>query len=225
MGEVQESEANKKKNKKSYRLTDQAGRNEFDTPANNEQPGTTAMNHLMIDIETLGTNSDAPVLSIGAAFFDPDTSEVKAAFHEKIEFESACEGRELCPHTVKWWLEQSKEAQDALMKGKRLKQADALASFVFWIVAHSGEMEKIRPWGNGATFDISILESLLLANDIKVPWKYYNVRDVRTIVDCAKPLIKRDSIPFEGVKHDALADALHQVKYVSAMWQALRKAA
>jgi hypothetical protein len=31
---------------------------------------------------------------------------------------------------------------------------------------------------------------------------------------------KRD-MPFDGVAHNALADAHHQVKYVSAIWQRL----
>lgn len=181
------------------------------------------MNHLMIDLETLGTNHDAPVLSLGAVFFNPDTGETGETFHQKIEFESACEGRNLSPSTVKWWLEQSKEAQNELLAGESVTQGKALANFLLWVVNNCPDIKNVKPWGNGATFDISILESLLSANNIVTPWKYYNVRDVRTIVDCAKPLVKRDSVPFEGVKHDALADAIHQAKYVSLMWQALRK--
>lgn len=33
---------------------------------------------------------------------------------------------------------------------------------------------------------------------------------------------KRD-MPFEGTRHNALADAIHQAQYVSAIWQRLIK--
>ncbi|OPX51360.1 hypothetical protein B5P53_11960 [Citrobacter portucalensis] len=33
----------------------------------------------------------------------------------------------------------------------------------------------------------------------------------------------RFDIPFEGSMHNALSDARHQVKYVSAIWQRLTK--
>ncbi len=31
------------------------------------------MNHLMVDLETMGNGPYAPVISIGAVFFDPNT--------------------------------------------------------------------------------------------------------------------------------------------------------
>lgn len=34
----------------------------------------------------------------------------------------------------------------------------------------------------------------------------------------------RRDIPFEGDRHNALADAKHQAKYVSAIWQRLIRA-
>ena len=33
------------------------------------------MNHLMVDLETMGNGPYAPVISIGAVFFDPNTGE------------------------------------------------------------------------------------------------------------------------------------------------------
>ncbi|MDK3076793.1 3'-5' exoribonuclease domain-containing protein [Enterobacter hormaechei] len=48
-------------------------------------------------------------------------------------------------------------------------------------------------------------------------------RDVRTIVELGKTVgcKPRYEIPFEGEPHKAISDALHQVKYVSAIWQRL----
>ncbi|WP_265102082.1 3'-5' exonuclease [Yersinia proxima] len=75
-------------------------------------------------------------------------------------------------------------------------------------------------WGNGSIFDITILESWFASVDVAVPWEFGNVRDVRTVVDLS-PLNVKDFIR-EGVHHNALDDAIHQAKYVSAMIQSLR---
>ncbi|EGT5682539.1 endodeoxyribonuclease [Cronobacter turicensis] len=47
------------------------------------------------------------------------------------------------------------------------------------------------------------------------------IRDVRTIVEMGRAagFHPRYEIPFEGDLHNALADAKHQVKYVSTIWQ------
>ncbi|EMQ3548812.1 3'-5' exoribonuclease, partial [Escherichia coli O111:H5] len=37
--------------------------------------------HLMIDLETMGTNTNAPIVVIGAVFFDPQTGEIGPVFY------------------------------------------------------------------------------------------------------------------------------------------------
>jgi hypothetical protein len=51
--------------------------------------------------------------------------------------------------------------------------------------------------------------------------------DVRTIVELGRKLLNFDpkkDMPFKGEKHNALADAIHQAKYVSAIYQKLAEA-
>ncbi|MBB8490579.1 RecE family exodeoxyribonuclease, partial [Escherichia coli] len=45
--------------------------------------------HLMIDLETMGKNPDAPIISIGAIFFDPQTGDVGPEFSKTIDLETA----------------------------------------------------------------------------------------------------------------------------------------
>ena len=58
------------------------------------------------------------------------------------------------------------------------------------------------------------------------PWKFWNVRDVRTVVDLAKPFrnLKKD-YKRKGTHHNALDDAIFQASYVSDMTQALQNPA
>ncbi|HBD0251015.1 TPA: 3'-5' exoribonuclease, partial [Escherichia coli] len=65
--------------------------------------------HLMIDLETMGKNPDAPIISIGAIFFDPQTGDMGPEFSKTIDLETA--GGVIDRDTIKWWLKQSREAQ------------------------------------------------------------------------------------------------------------------
>jgi hypothetical protein len=59
---------------------------------------------------------------------------------------------------------------------------------------------------------------------LSVLWKFWHERDVRTVVELGRSILgydpKRD-MPFDGAVHNALEDAQHQVKYVSAIIQLL----
>ncbi|HDD9262547.1 TPA: 3'-5' exoribonuclease, partial [Escherichia coli] len=69
--------------------------------------------HLMLDLETMGKNPDAPIISIGAIFFDPQTGDMGPEFSKTIDLETA--GGVIDRDTIKWWLKQSREAQSAIM--------------------------------------------------------------------------------------------------------------
>ncbi|EKH0276163.1 3'-5' exoribonuclease, partial [Escherichia coli] len=64
--------------------------------------------HMMIDLETMGKNPDAPLISIGAIFFDPQTGDMGPEFSKTIDLETA--GGVIDRDTIKWWLKQSREA-------------------------------------------------------------------------------------------------------------------
>ncbi|EJB8049435.1 3'-5' exoribonuclease [Escherichia coli] len=175
--------------------------------------------HLMIDIETMGKNPDAPIISIGAIFFDPQTGYMGPEFSKTIDLETA--GGVIDRATIKWWLKQSREAQSAIMTDE-IPLDDALLQLREFIDENSGEFF-VQVWGNGANFDNTILRRSYERQGIPCPWRYYNDRDVRTIVELGKAIDfdARTAIPFEGERHNALDDARYQAKYVSAIWQKL----
>ncbi|EJZ0716186.1 3'-5' exoribonuclease, partial [Escherichia coli] len=65
--------------------------------------------HLMIDLETMGKNPDAPIASIGAVFFDPQTGEQGPEFSKIIDM-GTCGGT-VDISTIEWWLQRSGEAR------------------------------------------------------------------------------------------------------------------
>ncbi|VCZ22355.1 Exodeoxyribonuclease 8 [Escherichia coli] len=175
--------------------------------------------HLMIDLKTMGKNPDAPIISIGAIFFDPQTGDMGPEFSKTIDLETA--GGVIDRDTIKWWLKQSREAQSAIMTDE-IPLDDALLQLREFIDENSGEFF-VQVWGNGANFDNTILRRSYERQGIPCPWRYYNDRDVRTIVELGKAIDfdARTAIPFEGERHNALDDARYQAKYVSVIWQKL----
>ncbi|EFH8601717.1 3'-5' exoribonuclease [Escherichia coli] len=175
--------------------------------------------HLMIDLETMGKNPDAPIISIGAIFFDPQTGDMGPEFSKTIDLDTA--GGVIDRDVIKWWLKQSREAQSAIMTDE-IPLDDALLQLREFIDENSGEFF-VQVWGNGANFDNVILRRSYERLGIPCPWRYCNDRDVRTIVELGKAIDfdARTAIPFEGERHNALDDARYQAKYVSAIWQKL----
>ena len=175
--------------------------------------------HLMIDLETMGKNPDAPIISIGAIFFDPQTGDMGPEFIKTIDLETA--GGVIDRDTIKWWFKQSREAQSAIMTDE-IPLDDALLQLREFIDENSGEFF-VQVWGNGANFDNTILRRSYERQGIPCPWRYYNDRDVRTIVELGKAIDfdARTAIQFEGERHNALDDARYQAKYVSVIWQKL----
>lgn len=179
------------------------------------------MNHVMIDLETLGTTCDAPIVAIGAVQFDPAAGKTGENFYRRIDWDSAIKSRRVSGDTLKWWMKQPDGARMEIVKNG-VSMDSALTEFSTYLsslpVAGAGH----QVWGNGATFDISMLEHAYTQYKIHTPWKFWNVRDCRTIEELAKGLLDKKDIPRAGTHHNALDDALYQCAYVSAMWQALR---
>lgn len=182
--------------------------------------------HVMVDLETMGNKSSAPIVSIGAVFFNPASGRTGAEFYAVVSLESAMLlGGLPDAGTILWWLKQSPEARSAITMGDAMPLEDALELFSDFISENSDAGSNVQVWGNGASFDNVILRSSYERANIECPWKFWNDRDVRTITEMGEAIgIKpRYDIPFEGDMHNALSDARHQVKYVSAIWQKLIK--
>ncbi|KFD76194.1 exodeoxyribonuclease VIII [Escherichia coli] len=175
--------------------------------------------HLMIDLETMGKNPDAPIASIGAVFFDPQTGEQGPEFSKIIDM-GTCGGT-VDISTIEWWLQRSGEARAAIL-ADRIPLDDALLQLREFIDENSGEFF-VQVWGNGANFDNVILRRSYERQEIPCPWRYTNDRDVRTMValGLVMDFDAHNVTTFEGERHNALHDARYQAKYVSAIWQKL----
>lgn len=158
----------------------------------------------MVDLETLSTSMDAHVLTIGAVAFD-FWGNIKEEFYRRIEFDSCARlGLRRDEKTLKWWDNQPAEARaEVFSEDNRLHIKDALLEFnKFWI-ANKGE----KLWCNGANFDEPILSTIYEKLNLEKPWKFWNVRCLRTYIDIVGLSMK----DFGFTAHHALADCKNQV--------------
>jgi len=181
--------------------------------------------HLMVDLETMGKKPGAPIVSVGGVFFDPASGKTGAEYYQVINLESSMSfGARPDASTILWWLKQSPEARSAIVVDDTVGLVEALEKFLDFIAENAANGSRtVQLWGNGSSFDCSLLEAAFELADTPFPIPHWNYRDVRTVVELGKAvgMNSRYEIPFEGDQHNALADARHQVKYVSAIWQRL----
>jgi len=178
-------------------------------------------NHVMIDLETMGTIPGSCIVSIGAVLFDPRYGIItKETFYAELDYaDQQDDGLIIDESTLAWWEDQSPRAREALLGLDDLK--DSLKDLSKWLPKDA------KVWGNGATFDISILEHCYRLYKLPIPWKFWNVRDCRTVKEMFESTrgglgtamgSGRDK---NNIAHNALHDAIHQAQYINKMWSVL----
>ena len=191
----------------------------------NTDPLNAFYTHLMLDMETMGNSPDAPIVSIGAVFFDPSTGNTGAEFYQIVSLESSMSfGMKPDASTIQWWLKQSSEARSAILVDGAMGLREVLELLADFIAENAANgSHSVQVWGNGCSFDNVILRRAYVLTETPFAVPFWNDRDVRTMVELGKSvgINPRFDIPFEGDLHNALSDARHQVKYVSAIWKRL----
>ncbi len=159
----------------------------------------------MVDIETLSTSIDAHVLTIGAVAFTP-WGKIEDEFYVRISPKS-CEDLNLkkSQDTLEFWKKQSDEAQkEAFDPENRVSLSTALQQFNLFWQKNNGK----HFWCQGANFDEPILSSLYEKLNMQKPWKFYNVRCLRTYLSVAG--LKLSQV-INSTSHNALQDCKDQV--------------
>jgi hypothetical protein len=155
---------------------------------------------LMIDIETVGTGPDACILTIAAQAFDPfSRGYYNQHYYARIDIDSQPD-RNIEQGTIDWWATQPDAArEEAFAEEDRIPLKQALEDLgrLIW--------RSKRIWANGPTFDMNILEHAYKSYQIALPWKYFVVRDARTLYSLVPTLQKYPA------SHHALEDCRRQI--------------
>jgi len=172
--------------------------------------------HVMLDLETMGTNNDAAIIAIGATAFTY-TNGIHREFYVKVNLTDAMEHNgKVNGDTVLWWLQQSEEARREVYNAST-GLLQALEKFTAFI---NSLPSKPVVWGNGATFDNVILRSAYKNNGLKAPWHFTQDGCYRTL----KHLVKAEhpELP-ELTNHNALHDAIWQTHHILNIFREMQK--
>lgn len=167
---------------------------------------------LMIDLESMGLPPDGALLSIGAVFFDLSTCTLGPKFSVTINLATAVrDGGTINPSTCVWWLGQSQEARDAV-RFSAVDVRTALQDFSNFIEDHSS-VKTVRPWGNGAGFDLTLLNGAYVRAGMKTPWYFGHERCFRTVRNMYQQVEYDPGEKGTGA-HRAIDDAVFQVEHL-----------
>ena len=171
--------------------------------------------HATIDIETLGTNPDTVVLTIGGIKFDPMADDgLHSQFYYRLNADEQIEmGRTVDEKTLEWWEKQPEEIRkEALETTDRVSTEQSLKALNKWLVG----VDKI--WCQGPVFDIGILQDLYRQMNVHYNWSFWNIRDSRTLFSLMDK-DPRKEIDFAA--HNALADAIVQSLCIQKVYKKL----
>ena len=180
------------------------------------------MNHFSADIETLGNKPYSVVLSIGICAFNPITGMIdEDGVNLTLNMEEQVEkGLRMDASTVIWWMHQSDEARQVFAPNGGCSLDFAYNQIKTYIDSHQPDPFQRFLWGNGATFDNVLLDCLFNVAGKPELWKFWNHRDVRTIVDIAG--LDKKAYRLEGTHHKALDDAINQARMVVDGYRVVR---
>lgn len=138
---------------------------------------------MIIDLETLGTDPGAVIVSVAAITKDG------REFAANVDIDDAMSyGLTIDPKTLRWWLRRYSKHLVSNPQPLRWVLGDLFRMY-------RGELV----WVRGPDFDIPIIEAAAKAAGMNVPWKFWSVRDVRTAA-----MVAQLDIPTK--QHDALQD-------------------
>lgn len=171
--------------------------------------------HLIVDIETMGITIPSPILSVGAVYLDFTVTPhvVRPVFFKMDPKESVGSPD---TETILWWLHQSEAARNEAFFSPVTEHAyDRLEAFM-------SEMKPDYYWGKSPDFDFGHLAAQFKAQGRTIPWKFWQLRDIRTMEGLGLTGYESDDPVWQDLKltaetaktgaHCALMDAFVEAK-------------
>ena len=176
------------------------------------------MKSLIYDFETLGTNhAESAVVSLAALVFDSSNFNPGYSYDElltntiSVKFDVADQVRnyskKIDPDTLKWWGEQSAEAQ------KQLKPSTddmSIGNLKSWITSVASPDSVKRVYTRGNTFDPMFMDSICAPD----PYPFWKLRDTRSTIEGMTLLNKdiKNGFIVPGLEERFIAhDAKHDI--------------
>ena len=160
-------------------------------------------NFAMLDLETMGVCPSSIILSVGVVIFDDFYKIIDKKMWVLDKKEQLQLKRTYNENTLTFWKNQPKEAKEQF----NTKEIYSVNRFKedFYIYIKKFNIDSV--WTSAPVLDVGCLHTLYGDGDY-LPWKYNQVRCLRTIRDYMKEFPKRDG---DNIHHDCLDDCEYQI--------------
>lgn len=158
------------------------------------------MNHIMIDIETVGRRNDAGIREVGLVAFDYDGNVVAT---RQLTVSPECWNtakRTFSGETILWMNEKGRINEESNCPNYK--------ALIYYIDGFFKEnlSEDSRVWSKGH-MDLEVVKDLYEHFNHPLPWAFWQPRDMRTLQD----FFEASNDSPHPHSHKALDDAVHQV--------------
>ena len=124
--------------------------------------------------------------------------------------------------TLDWWNKQNQKVRYEAIDNNtnRIELKEALLKFNEWF--HNNNIKYV--WANSPSFDCVILEQAYKKTGVDIPWKYWNLRDCRTIIDLARIRVVHETNldKRNDNSHHSLYDCYKQILNVQKSYYKLK---
>lgn len=199
--------------------------------------------HIVLDIETLGTEITSVILSAGLCrvMYNTHTGRYEVASEQDCLYtvfrtvEQLIAGRTVDLATQQWWSDKSPEAQAVIQQSMLATRPDSVslsqvANFITMVTDQKTPAYvevSIRQlesdtviWGRGPRFDNNLLGHFFVQMFGHEPWKFRNDRCLRTIDDMMISHCTHKNECWHHALHDAIHEAHSLVQVANQMLDA-----
>lgn len=158
--------------------------------------------HVVPDIETLGTDSNSVILSVGAVAVC--NNQIVGEFYANVkDAEDLVNlGFVADQATIDWWNSPEREEAKKSLNEDQRDIIDVLKLYARWL----NKVNATYSWGYGSDFDNTIIANAFKRMKVENPVYWYNHRCLRTLTVMLDIPVNRN----KGVHHNALVDAINQ---------------
>lgn len=157
------------------------------------------MADIMIDIETLGRRNDAAIREVGLVAFESDGTILESVQLSVAHGMWNTHHRTFSGETILWL-----QKEGSLDLDHNCRSYEVLTEKIdSFFKKHNGRESRV--WTKGQ-MDLEVIKDLYEELGKPLPWEYWQPRDMRTLLDFCKDVVKSPVRP----SHKAVEDAVQQ---------------
>ncbi len=130
------------------------------------------MNHVMIAVEAMGKKTTAPLMAVGAVFFDPATRSLGEQFYTRVNIEDCIiKGAKPEGEAIKYCLGLCSDERARLISDENSSVWEAAGKFYDWLTDNADDLATFGAWSEKPNLEFAILRRSFDLSLDGIPWR------------------------------------------------------